>query len=266
MLKRKPRPYTQGQFEAEYLGGKTFEELAAHFGVSFAMVQKDMLRFGIPARAAKPRDQTGEKNPYWKGGRQATMDRAYAAKEMRACANSRDLPDEVWSTVEGFGGKYQVSTRGRVKSFARYRNAGRVMIPAAKGDYLAVNLQHDGFFKKESVHRLVAMAFIPNTANKPDINHINGMANDNRLENLEWCTARENTVHAYANGKKYRSKGFNAKCSVLTKQQVFDIQRLLPTMSQRRIASRFNVSQKTVCRVNRGEYCTKVDTQTNIKR
>jgi hypothetical protein len=66
--------------------------------------------------------------------------------------------------------------------------------------YKQVNLSKNGKVYTCRVHRLVAKTFIPNTDNKPCINHINGIRTDNRIDNLEWCTKSENAIHAYNTG------------------------------------------------------------------
>jgi hypothetical protein len=114
---------------------------------------------------------------------------------------------EIWKDINGYEGLYQVSNLGNVKSLdrviwnghAHHLHKGRVMKP--KGNrYKDVILCKEGKGKKHYVHRLVALEFIPNTLNKAEVNHKNGIKEDNRLDNLEWSTSKENKKHAWDNG------------------------------------------------------------------
>lgn len=104
---------------------------------------------------------------------------------------------EIWKDIVGYK-KYKVSNLGRVFS---EKNGGKILKPRfdSNNKYLQVMLSKDGVAKLELVHRLVAKAFIDNKENKPEVNHINCVTYDNRVENLEWVTRCENMKHAYKN-------------------------------------------------------------------
>lgn len=98
------------------------------------------------------------------------------------------MEEEIWKEIEGFD-NYQISNLGRVKNikFDRY-----VKPLVGNRGYVHVNLYKDGKIKRLSLHRLIAIAFIPNPENKPCIDHINTDRSDNRIDNLRWATQKEN--------------------------------------------------------------------------
>lgn len=99
---------------------------------------------------------------------------------------------EEWRDIQSWEGIYQVSDRGRIKSF-KGSASGRILSNTNKtGWYLSVVLQKGSRRRSDRIHRLVAEAFIPNPFGKPEVNHIDGNKQNNCVENLEWCTHGEN--------------------------------------------------------------------------
>lgn len=104
---------------------------------------------------------------------------------------------EEWKPIRKTNNIYSVSSQGRVRN----NRTGYILKPIkwTKG-YMKVNLKVNGNSNSQMIHRLVAMAFIPNPENKPEVNHKNGIHDDNRIDNLEWATGEENRKHAYDTG------------------------------------------------------------------
>ena len=118
---------------------------------------------------------------------------------------------EVWKEIPNTGGFYYVSNMGRVKSKARPRVMSNGTVKHYKEfilrpinhttGYLAVNLYLDnGKQSKRLIHILVAEAFIPKYADGLEVNHKDGDKKNNRAENLEWCTHKENVHHCHNTG------------------------------------------------------------------
>ena len=131
---------------------------------------------------------------------------------------------EKWKDIIGYKGYYMISNQGNVKSLDRKIMCNGVYIQLkekiiksfanAKG-YRSVLLSRDGIQKRYWLHRLVAIAFIPNPGNKPTVNHKKGLKAGNGVSNLEWATQAENNEHSYkVLGKKcIRKKGSENKFS-----------------------------------------------------
>lgn len=117
--------------------------------------------------------------------------------------------EEVWKDIPGYEGMYQISNTGRVKSLSRERKCNRNSVATVKErikphfvnkkGYCQIGLCKNGKRTGFHVHRLVAMAFIPNPYNKKTVNHIDGNKSNNNVENLEWATYSENIKHAFLN-------------------------------------------------------------------
>lgn len=118
---------------------------------------------------------------------------------------------EDWKDIKGYEGSYQVSNLGNVKSLIK--NIILSKFDNGKG-YKKVNLLKKQFY----IHRLVALNFIENPLNKPQVNHKDGNKQNNNVENLEWCTSKENINHANINGLSDYTKSLKGKSHSMAKK------------------------------------------------
>ena len=102
---------------------------------------------------------------------------------------------EKWRDIAGYDGLYQVSSEGRIRRDGRIRK-----LSIDRGGYCNVSLSRHSVQRTLKVHRLVAVAFIPNPEGKKTVNHKDGNKKNNRVDNLEWATQSENIIHANKTG------------------------------------------------------------------
>ena len=166
---------------------------------------------------------------------------------------------EVWLDIKGYEGYYQVSNFGRVKSLARVVECRKDVFVNKKEKFLSdwdcgkgyrkVKLSKDAIEKSIRVHRLVVETFLDNPEAKSEVNHINGIKNDNRIENLEWCTSSENTKHALNNKLKISQKGSEHGMSKLTEKDVLEIREIGRSKSLKEVSKIFKVSESLISNV-----------------
>ena len=175
-----------------------------------------------------------------------------------------DLPGESWKDIPGWEGFYQASTLGRIKSISRLNSRGeriKTKIRKQENDrrgYPQIILCRNGKSKNYKTHQLIAAAFLPNPKNKLQVNHLNGIKNDNCIENLEWNTNLENMRHSWETGIK-TSINFSGEKngeSKLKNEDVIRIRELWKTgeYTKRAISKMFPVTESTIGRILNGQY------------
>ncbi|UUV46572.1 HNH endonuclease [Bacillus phage vB_BanS-Thrax3] len=170
---------------------------------------------------------------------------------------------EVWKSLANLvhlGEVYEVSNLGRIRSIDReFINAvgrkrfykGKIVKPFIDKDgYENIALSFKGVKKKYKVHRLVAIAFIPNFENKSEVNHKDGDKKNNRIDNLEWSTGLENTNHAIECGLS-KNKGEDSSLAKLTEKDVIRLRETYANgnYSYKEIGEMFNISTMQAYRI-----------------
>lgn len=158
--------------------------------------------------------------------------------------------EEYWKVIEECP-NYLISNMGNVKNIKKLKT----LKTYNRDGYERVDLysNKDKKYLKRSVHRLVAEAFIPNPLLKPQVNHIDGDKTNNTIDNLEWCTAKENTAHSIKTGLtdfskiNYR-KGEGASSSKMTNEDVKELREMYDTgeFSLKELSIYFDISITTV--------------------
>ena len=163
---------------------------------------------------------------------------------------------EKWLPVFRYEGKYEVSSRGRVRSYKRVgRTQGRpkvlrLNLRGSDGGYWYIQLRRNGQSFTHKVARLVADAFLPNTDKLPIVNHKDGIKTNDHVTNLEWCNQGDNLRHAYRTGLKIPVRGEASPHHRLSNGDVRTIRRMIKEQCGIRFTARtYGVSHTTIRRI-----------------
>lgn len=154
---------------------------------------------------------------------------------------------ELWIPLLEYKG-IEVSSIGRIRKAANKSRKERILteFPKDRDGYYRCSVQKlDGTWTSQPVHRLVAKAFISNPNNKPSVNHIDNNRTNNKVENLEWVTPKENVYHSYINGNRQFNKEVPKK-TLLTDFQISQIDKLRELYTVSQLAKLFNIEYQSL--------------------
>ena len=157
----------------------------------------------------------------------------------------KEINGEIWSNILGYE-DYWVNQKGEVMG-----RTGKILKPAiSKKGYLRLPLYTCDRVQSFSVHRLVALAFIPNPLNLPQVNHIDCNKQNNNVSNLEWCTDEQNREHKLANNLNVTKQGTDHKLSKINEEAVEDI--YLGNQKVEYYMKKYNISRSLVYGIKNG--------------
>lgn len=170
---------------------------------------------------------------------------------------------ELWKSLEEYKG-IKVSSIGRIWKAANKSRKERILteFPKDKDGYCRCSVQKiNGTWTSQPVHRLVAKAFILNPENKQAVNHIDGDRTNNKVENLEWVTPKENVIHSFRFGARKRCKQVPKK-TLLTDFQISQIDKLRELYTVNQIAKLFNIEYQSLKNIiHKKKQCERLDNQ-----
>lgn len=158
---------------------------------------------------------------------------------------------EIWKSIKEFDGFYEISNRGRLKSFKR--NKETFLIPHKRKDgYLMFYLYHNKKQYYRYAHRLVAQCFIEKIEGKETVNHKDGNKQNNISDNLEWLTMGENNYHAgLINLKQIGSNHSNSKLSFSDLKEIRELLKQ-DCLTNKQIGEQYKVHRSTIYKICKG--------------
>jgi hypothetical protein len=167
--------------------------------------------------------------------------------------------------VKDYEGLYFLNENGNIFSYPKKTRKGiRQIFPnIINTNYMMIDLCKNGKVKKHLFHRLMAQTFLENKENKEQVNHINGIKTDNRLENLEWNTRSENQLHSIRLGLRTTIGEKNSQCKINSEQVLLILDDNRP---YKEIQQDYKISISTISDIKRGYSWTHITGKINLKK
>ena len=160
---------------------------------------------------------------------------------------------EIWKAIDGYGGRYQVSTLGNARSYTRgfWVNLKSGKHPSKYG---VISPSENGKSSNKTIHRLVAQAFLPNPNDLPVVMHKDDNPSNNHINNLRWGTYKDNTQDMINKGRDNRGTGEFSGTNKLTLIDSDGIKDLIMEgrLTQKEISKLYNISRATISQISLG--------------